>query len=208
MTLKSIDAVLSGSTEDGFAFSLHPSAEAAASASFADLVRSLSDRVLDLATVISRSNRIVTKVQVGKVLVSANPKGTDAFRPDDPQTWDLQSSVRTAYMAARSNDTKAHHMDADFLVGVLVLTPESVPAALHAFEVDHQRFAILIEVALSEQLQRAIDKAPTTVLPPLASWDEAHKKASGTLVHVLIKVGPADAEPKTSTSTTATTARP
>ena len=206
MTLKSIDAILSGSTEDGFAFDLHPTA-ATASASFADLVQSLSDRVLDLVTVISRSNRLVTKVQVGKVLVSANSKGSEAFRPDDPQTWDLQSSVRTAYMAARSNDTKAHHMDADFLVGVLVLTPESVPVALKAFEVDHQRFAMLIEIALHEQLQRAIDKAPTTVLPPIASWDEAHKKASGTLVHVLIKVGPAVAESKT-TNTTTTTARP
>ncbi len=193
MTFKPLDSILNLSESDGFSFSLHPHAPAASS-SFAETVAALKDRVVDLVAVLNRngSSQHVAKLQIGKCLVSG--ERLSSFVVDAPASWDLANSVRSAYMAARSNDSKAHHIDCDFLIGLFVVDAPSVPPALAPFSVDHQRLAMLYEIALSEQLQQAVpslsapNQAPAVVLPPNASWDEAHKHANATLVHVLLKL--------------------
>lgn len=193
MTFKPLDSILNLTEPDGFSFSLHPHASAA-SATFAETVAALKDRVVDLVTVLNRNGTShVAKLQIGKCLVSAADRAA-AFDVAAPSSWDLAQSVRSAYMAARSNDSKAHHIDCDYLVGLFVVVPAIVPPALAPFAVDHQRLAMLFEIALSDLLQQAAPalaaphQAPAIVLAPNASWDEAHKSANATLVHVLLKL--------------------
>lgn len=92
-------------------------------------------------------------------------------------------------MASRSNESKAHALDCDFLVGLHAVVPADVPAALTPFAVDHQRLAMLFEIALSELVAQdaaLLDKAH--VLPPIAAWDEVHKSANATLIFLLVKI--------------------
>jgi hypothetical protein len=85
--------------------------------------------------------------------------------------------------------SKAHALDCDFLVGLHAVVPADVPAALTPFAVDHQRLAMLFEIALSELVAQdaaLLDKAH--VLPPIAAWDEVHKSANATLIFLLVKI--------------------
>jgi hypothetical protein len=191
MTLKSLDAIVSGAESDGYVFHLH--AHNNNSAEFQPTCAALKLRVADvLGRLRANAALSVESIQLGKCLISASAPAAAAaaaFDPANPATWDHAKSVRNAYMAARSNESKAHALDCDFLVGLHVVVPADVPPALAPFAVDHQRLAMLFEIALSELLAAdaaLLDKAH--LLPPLAAWDEVHKSANATLIFLLIKV--------------------
>lgn len=189
MTLKSLDAIVSGAESDGYVFHLHAHNNNN-SAEFQPTCAALKLRIADvLGRLRANASLSVESIQLGKCLISASASAAAAFDPANCATWDHAKSVRNAYMAARSNESKAHALDCDFLVGLHVVVPADVPAALAPFAVDHQRLAMLFEIALSELLAAdaaLLDKAH--LLPPLAAWDEVHKSADATLIFLLIKV--------------------
>lgn len=194
MTLKAIDSLVNGMESDGYSFSLvphrtpSPTDASTAVEPFHALCLALKERIADVLRRM-RATLTVESIQVGKCLVSTAPAKLLPFDADAPATWDHAKSVRNAYMAARSNESKADALDCDFLLGLHAVVPADVPDALRPFAVDHQRLAMLYEIALSESL--AADAAlleRTRVQPPIAVWDEVHKSADGTLIFILVKV--------------------